>query len=282
MALDANYPTLVNSEYVNHSATAKNCYLIFTADECENVLYSEYLLHNKDMMDSTMSGGSELCYWLINSGPCYRTFFSEGLRSKNYHIFNQPYPKEEYSKKLEEFHLDSYRSIQNLKKEAIEFWGKYPHKFAHALRNANVTGDYVYSSKNSRDMYVVHEGAEDSRYCQLMTMSPLKDCYDYSVWGNGAQRVYECMVGGEGIDMVRFSFQVWPNVRDAEYCYFVGSSSSLFGCANIRNKQYCILNKQYTKEEYEKLRERIIRDMDKNPYIDRKGRVYKYGEFFSA
>lgn len=61
MALDSNYPTLVNSEYVNHCATAKNCYLIFTADECENVLYSEYLLHDKDLMDSTMTGGSELC-----------------------------------------------------------------------------------------------------------------------------------------------------------------------------------------------------------------------------
>ena len=39
------------------------------------------------------------------------------------------------------------------------------------------------------------------------------------------------------------------------------------------------MNKQYSKEEYEKLKSQIISDMDENPYIDSKGRVYKYGEF---
>jgi len=60
------------------------------------------------------------------------------------------------------------------------------------------------------------------------------------------------------------------------------SSSNMFGCANIRNKQYCILNKQYTKEEYQELKAKIIRDMDEKPYRDKLGRIYKYGEFFPA
>jgi len=54
----------------------------------------------------------------------------------------------------------------------------------------------------------------------------------------------------------------------------------MFGCANIRNKKYCILNKEYSKEEFESLRERIIKEMNENPYVDAKGRIYKYGEFF--
>jgi len=40
------------------------------------------------------------------------------------------------------------------------------------------------------------------------------------------------------------------------------------------------LNKQYTKEEYEKLVPKIIQHMNEMPYTDKKGRVYKYGEFF--
>jgi len=35
----------------------------------------------------------------------------------------------------------------------------------------------------------------------------------------------------------------------------------MFGCASIRDKQYCILNKQYTREEYEKLVPQIIEKM---------------------
>ncbi|NVN97130.1 hypothetical protein HXX01_02765, partial [Candidatus Nomurabacteria bacterium] len=48
----------------------------------------------------------------------------------------------------------------------------------------------------------------------------------------------------------------------------------------LKNKQYCILNKQYTKEEYFEMIEKIKKHMDNMPYIDAKGRVYKYGEFF--
>src|SRR6185369_1555027 len=49
---------------------------------------------------------------------------------------------------------------------------------------------------------------------------------------------------------------------------------------NLKRKSYSILNKQYTKEEYEELKEKIIADMKVNPYIDKLGRKYFYGEFF--
>ena len=47
----------------------------------------------------------------------------------------------------------------------------------------------------------------------------------------------------------------------------------------LKQKKYCILNKQYTKEEYEKLVPKIKKHMNEMPYIDKKGRIYKYGEF---
>ena len=255
VALDSNYPTLINSDYVNHCATAKNCYLIFTADECENVLYSEYLLRNKDSMDSTILQNAELCYWVINGGNSYRMFFCEdcdncrdvyfskdcigcsdclgcfGLRNKKYHIFNKPYSKEEYAKKIKEYRLDSYKNVESLKRKAQSFWLNYPHKFAHAIRNVNTTGDYVYGAKNVKDMYIVSEGSEDSRYCQLITMPNVKDAYDYTIWGNGAQRIYECMIVGEGADTIKFSFQAWPNVRDIEYSFFAISLNLVFVCS---------------------------------------------------
>ena len=37
-----------------------------------------------------------------------------------------------------------------------------------------------------------------------------------------------------------------------------------FGCVGFKHKQYCILNKQYTKEEYEKLVQKIIKQMNDN------------------
>ena len=34
------------------------------------------------------------------------------------------------------------------------------------------------------------------------------------------------------------------------YCQLCNNSSYLFGCVGLSNKEYCIFNKQYTKEEY--------------------------------
>ena len=77
VALETDSSTLVNSDYVNHAATSKNCYLIFSADYCENVLHSSILIRNKDMMDCLMMSDSELCYFDVSAGRSYMTHFSE-------------------------------------------------------------------------------------------------------------------------------------------------------------------------------------------------------------
>src|SRR3989344_5427006 len=88
------------------------------------------------------------------------------------------------------------------------------------------------------------------------------------------------MIGG-GVYNMRFSVDCWADkTSNVEYSRFILNASDCFGCVGVRKKQYCILNKQYSKEEYEALRAKIIEDMNANPYRDAKGRVFKYGEFF--
>ena len=65
-----------------------------------------------------------------------------------------------------------------------------------------------------------------------------------------------------------------------QYSIFCRNSSDCFACVGLKNAKYCILNKQYTKEEYEELAPKLIDLMDQKTYIDNKGRTYKYGEFF--
>ncbi len=97
--------------------------------------------------------------------------------------------------------------------------------------------------------------------------------------GGNVNLCYEVIGGAISNYLNRFSYVSWTN-RDFYYSDNCHNSSDLFGCVGLRNKQYCILNKQYTKTEYEKLVPKIIEHMNQMPYIDKKGRVYKYGEFF--
>jgi len=81
--------------------------------------------------------------------------------------------------------------------------------------------------------------------------------------------------------MIKFCVDAWAPATNIEYSYHVTSANkNLFGCIGMKNKDYCILNKQYTKEEYEVMIEKIKKHMNDMPYIDARGRVYKYGEFF--
>jgi hypothetical protein len=128
---------------------------------------------------------------------------------------------------------------------------------------------------------MIREG-QNLHYCQyLQEGAPSKDCWDYSVWGDNNQLVYECHACGIGTQNIKFCLLCQENVHDLYYSICCeGGSENLFGCVNLRKKQYCILNKQYTKEEYLDLFPKIIKHMTEMPYIDKKGRIYKYGEYF--
>ncbi len=305
-ALETTYLTLKDCEYSNGLAYSKNCLLATWADYCENVCFSSFLNGAKDTADSLRIKDSELIYESIGQQKGYRVFYSEecdgctdvwfsrncygctncvgcvNLRGASYRIFNVQYSKEEYAEKIKELQLDTRGGINKIKKEAEIFWQKLPYReYSGNTLNVNVTGEYVYESKNSKDMYLC-TSAEDCRYCQFSTVAKAKDCVDYSGWGNGAESMYECANVGDGVSNSKFSYYCFPDVLNTEYSFWCIAPKNNFGCVNLKRKKYAILNKEYSKEEYESLRVQIIKDMANVPYTDALGRIYPYGEFFPA
>jgi hypothetical protein len=118
------------------------------------------------------------------------------------------------------------------------------------------------------------ENLKYSSFC-----SSIKDSYDYSHADN-SELLYESANIEKNYNKL-FSTTCWFS-RDITYSDICMSSQELFGCICMRSKNYCILNKQYEKEEYHVLKDKIIKEMDLLPYIDKQGIVYKYGEFFPA
>ncbi len=121
-------------------------------------------------------------------------------------------------------------------------------------------------------MYNV-DGAENCKYCQFITVPPAKDCMDYSGWGNGAELIYDSANVGNNVSNTKFSAYCFPDVLNTEYCLWCIASKNNFGCVNLKRKSYSILNKQYSKEEFEELKQKIIENMKKNPYADEAGRI---------
>lgn len=303
-ALETTYLNLKNSDYCNGVAYMKNCYLTFWADYCDDTYYSSILANIKDSSDLLRSVKSELCYDSVGLGNCSKTFFSDSCddcvdvwfsrncygcincigcvnqRGQSYMIFNQKYSKEEYFEKIKEFELDTREGIEKLKKDSLEFTRKYPwREYNGNAQNLNVTGEYIFESKNVKDSYMC-VGGEDCAYSQFITVPTAKDCYDYSGWGNGTSLMYECANVGEGGNNSKLSYFCFPESFNLEYSMWCINGKDNFGCANLKRKQYAILNKVYSKEEYTKIVKQVKEDMKKNPYTDKQGRTYSYGEFF--
>ncbi|MBP9802959.1 MAG: hypothetical protein KBD14_01475 [Candidatus Pacebacteria bacterium] len=304
MALDTLYSSLVNTNYTNYSSYLKNSYSLFFADYAENSLYSQFLNTMKDTSDCLRIRESELCYDSVglykcfgcigslecnnsvnmifskNCSNCNDCFGCMNLKSKSYCIFNKQYSKEEYLEFMQNINLENYDNYQKYKEQSKIFWLTQPNRsfYGNSL-NINVSGDYTYESKNTKNSYLV-TSAEDSKFIQMISVPKTKDAYDYTCWGGNSEKIYETLIAGHGASNIRFSIAAYPDVLNIEYGYYNATCKNTFGSVNLKRKNYCILNKEYSKEDYEILRERIINDMNNNPYVDKRGRVYKYGEFF--
>jgi hypothetical protein len=300
-----NVEFMVNSPYSGNATALKNCYLCFTSNYSEDCMYSSGADYSKDCVDDCHINHSERCYecfWLQNCYQCYFTIMSAessnlwfcehclgcndcfgcaNLSKSSYCIFNIQYKKEEYFEELEKMGLNSIEGINKARIKAREFWKTQPTKYQQGLKNFNSNGSYVTYCKNVNESYLIRE-SENMKYCQYILVPKNKDCYDVSIWGNGTELSYETCVSGGNSYNLKFCFNCWPACRESEYCMDMFSSSDCFGCVGLKKGQYCILNKQYEKEEYLKMIEKIRKHMDEMPYVDSQGIVYKYGEFFPS
>jgi Zn ribbon nucleic-acid-binding protein len=291
----------VNCDYCAGTYNCKNCYMS-TGNRSEDCLYSVAGL-SKNCVDSFFIIQSENCYenffchknynvhfsqfsdncmdsaFLYDCRNCQDCFGCVNLKNKQYHIFNRPYARKEYEKEIKKYNLASYKNLESIKERFDLFKLQFPRKFARVSRVNNVVGDNV---SNINNCYYCFDSAKEIENCKYIFNGGwhLRDSYDVFDAGSNSSLLYEGVTCGDNLQRVLFSVNIVNNVYDVEYSNECYSSSSLFGCIGLWHKKYCILNKQYTKKQYEELVPRIRKHMDEMPYVDKKGRVYKYGEFF--
>jgi hypothetical protein len=293
---------MVNSDYANHSLDCRNCFLLYASIWVENVSYSTGVVSTKDSLDLYKVTKSEQCYEDVLCASIFNTHFSYdsdecinsmflisclglqdclgciNLRHKRYCIFNKQYSKEEYEKISSNYNLGSHAGLQNFKQEYAKFIKDHFRRFAFIYKSLNVTGDNIMHSKNGRMLFDIFGELENSKYVSHVGAG-LKESYDGYGAGARAEFMYESIdTGAEGSRQL-FSI-INHGCLATHYTYMCYSSKFLFGCIGIRNQDYIILNKKYTKAEYQDLLLRIIKHMNDMPYVDNQGRVYKYGEFF--
>ena len=255
-----------NSDYSNDATNNKNCYLIFASDYNEDCMYSQvqnckssidcfecdYLTESYECINCNNWMNLSYCVncidcrdssCLSNCNWCQYCYHCSNLSNKKYYINNQEYDKESY-----------FEELKNKK----DSWNLNIEKNLYINKSENSIWNYIFNSKNVFYWFNVGN-AEDVRYVFYGSMW-VKDCMDTSMASLNASKCYNAQTCLENCyNIISCSFCNY--ISDAYYCESCINCKNIFGCVWLRNKQYCIFNKQYTKEEYEILVPKIIEHM---------------------
>lgn len=284
-----------NSEYTNHSADNKNCYMSVAIGQSEDCMYGHWIINSKDVIDALYCDKCEQCYECIYCVNCYETFYSEfcenlkncwmcfeckgceyciactQLQHKKFYILNKSVSEKEFHniknemlKKPSKFRK-IFEQYQNLKR------AETPRRATRQINCINCTGSDLINCKNAKFCFNCHN-LEDCKYVfDGADIKDSMDTYEHG-WYFPSELIYDTHAGRGG-HYFRFC-NLCADSRNLTYCdYCFNNSADLFGCISLKHKQYCILNKQYTKEEYEALVYKIIE------YMSSTG---EWGEFFPS
>ncbi len=271
-----------NCDWSPYSFKSKNTYLCISCCESESLYYCFQVNESKNCVDCTMLKQCELCYECVGCVNCYNLRYSQfsencsdsyflknctwckncfwciNLKNKEYCYFNKQYTKEWYINKLKKQKIDKYWYMKQVNNKFLNFTYKFPHKFIFWSKNENCCWDNLHESKNSKHCFDASK-LEDCKYIWYLPFN-LKDSYDVNYSPN-SELLYEVLSGCNDYDS-KFILFSW-DIKNSYYCDECFFSKNIFGCIWLKNKEYCILNKQYTKQEYEILVPKIINHMKK-------------------
>jgi len=270
-----------NSEFTNNSAEVKDCYLTFSSYESENLYYCARAFKSNTCVDcmniknsqyssqcmdcqrcynvhySQSSEGCRDSYFLYDCRGCRNCILSAQLRNKEYCILNKQYTKEEYEKYKEDFLKNLAETKPKIEEEFEKLKKTLFHKNMRLTNTEKSVGDFINDSKGiTNGFYIVDcEDCFNVRDC-----SKCKDCYD-----NLANEKSElCLEIDTSYELYNSKFCTYVvTVRDVTYCEQCFKLEHCFGCVGMKQEKYLILNKKYTKEEYEKMMPRIKEHMQK-------------------
>ncbi|KKR32438.1 MAG: hypothetical protein UT63_C0044G0005 [Candidatus Gottesmanbacteria bacterium GW2011_GWC2_39_8] len=229
----------VDGDYVIES---ENCYQCVDVLKAYNCTYMNYCGNIYD---------SHFCW---DSGNSHHLFGCVHLQHKEYCIYNKQYSEEEYQKKVKEL---LQRSPDENLREMKEMAEKFP-----------ITSTYVANSENSdygnhvdfcKNMYLCFDSAHCENSAYLYDAHHNKNCYDLTQ-NFHSEFCYEC-VNSSRLNNC-FFMDNCDDTFDSGFCLNCSSSNHLLGCVALDKKEYCILNKQYSQEDYGKLAKEIMDSMN--------------------
>ncbi|MBT3835546.1 hypothetical protein HOF56_04865 [Candidatus Peribacteria bacterium] len=235
------------------------CESLYECTECVSCYNSKYLFFCSECSDSA---------FLLDCRNCTNCFMCTNLRNKKYYFLNEKLTKEKYEEKLVEFDFGSHHMVRKAYKMYADIRKKTIGRDLMIINSENCSGDNLFECKNCALCFSAQQ-SENNRH--LWDVKLFHDSMDAYSGGRNAELIY-FTTAAAGSHNVQFCLRS-SNSYNVCYSFFINSSNDIFGSIGLKHEKYCILNKQYTKEEYEEMIPKIIEHMKDTG---------EWGEFFPA
>ncbi len=269
VAYDAKniYLSIVTTRGVENAAYAFNCKdnskNIFSSNNVleasENVYASNYVISSFNVFFSENIINSNNIWLSTDCIGCHECIECDGLENMSYCIANEKYDKDQYFSRKQVLLQDKKNLYKRVSKTPLNMWCtnvKWTNLYnCHDVENAysciNVNDArniaFISSNEENGDFYDVFMGGRSTNFYGVCDAGWFSDnCYCITQCATCASMYYSMF---------------------CEWCSFC------IGCIGLKNKQFCILNTQYTKEEWHQKANEIFDQMEKD---------WTLGEFFPA
>lgn len=269
-----------NCDYANHVSNTKNAYISFhTTGDCENVYYSiSTKINSTSIYNSFMTWinceniyyslgiinsynvfyckflkDCDTLWWSNNCIWCKECIFCNDLENQSYCINNTQYTKEEYFLKkdiiLKDKELYESRYL-NVPMKSHNWNSKDCHGLFITDSQDTINGYYSHFVRNGYNVILWwHEDWLENAYNTILAS-----------WGNDYYNV--CAIGWD----TQYAYNsIWlRKCSNIYYSYFLEWCTFCLWCVGLKNKSFCILNKQYTKEKRYEMVDNIFTNMKKD------------------
>lgn len=264
--------------YVDRLYYCKNLYGSFDCTQCSDSFYISDSYMSVNSGDCDYAVESQLCYECVDSFKAYNCNYLEycdnirdssfcyrctggnnlfgcvNLTNKSFCIFNRQFSEVEYNEKVKKYKAMPASQILAYVEELKKL---YPVTQTIGDHNQNTSyGNYIHYDINC---YLCFDAAHDENCMYVYDTFYCKNSMDMTYSGQNVELGYEIVDSGD-INNCNFIVDS-KNCQESSYLINCLDVKNSIGCAGLAHKQYCILNRQFTKEEYEKLAPLILQEL---------------------
>ncbi len=218
----------------DYTVEAENCY------ECRDA----FKVYNCDHIEDCDSmRDSAYCFDCGNLENCFGCAY---LSNKYFCIFNRQVTEAQYYELVKKYRALPSERIWALVEDVKKRFPKRPVISENSVNSPY--GNYIHHSKNC---YMCFDAAHDEDCAYLYDSFYNKFCFDMTYSSRYSEFTYQAI---ESARLNNCAYALECNTaQDSAYIINCNDVRNCFGCVGLRRKEYCILNRQFSQEEYERI-----------------------------